>query len=210
MGDVVTIDVKTLDGDAAGSVDLDATIYGLDPRKDILHRVVLWQLDRRRQGTHKTKTRREVTGTTKKFVRQKGSGGARHGNRKVPQFRGGGKAHGPVLREHGHDLTKKMRRLGLKHALSAKCKASELLVLDAATLDEPKTKTLEAKLASLNVTSALVVDGAVVDENFRRAAGNLPLIDVLPVQGINVRDILRRDVLVLTRAALNHLEARLK
>ncbi len=210
MSDVVTLDVKTLDGETAGSVDLDATIYGLDPRKDILHRVVLWQLDRRRQGTHKTKTRREITGTTKKFVRQKGSGGARHGNRKVPQFRGGGKAHGPVLREHGHDLTKKMRRLGLKHALSAKCKAAELIILETAALDEPRTKILQAKLEGLNLKSALVIDGAVVDENFSRAARNIPLVDVLPVQGINVRDILRRDTLVLTRAALNHLEARLK
>ncbi len=210
MSETLTLDVKTLDGDAAGSVDLNADIYGLEPRKDILQRVVVWQLDRQRQGTHKTKGRSEITGTTKKFVRQKGSGGARHGNRKVPQFRGGGKAHGPVVREHGHDLTKKMRRLGLRHALSAKCQAQELIVLDTASLDEPRTKVLKDKLEKLNLRSALVIDGAEVNENFSRAARNIPLIDVLPVQGINVRDILRRDVLVLTRAALNHLEARLK
>ncbi len=203
------VNVLTLDGDSAGSVDLNDAIYGLDPRKDILHRVVIWQLARRQQGSHKTKGRSEIQGTTKKFVRQKGSGGARHGNRKVPQFRGGGKAHGPVVRSREHDLPKKVRRLGLMHALSAKAKAEELIVIETASLDEPKTKALQAKLAKLDLASALVVDGASLDENFQKAARNIPLIDVLPVQGINVRDILRRDKLVLTRAALDQLEARL-
>ncbi len=204
------VDVVTLDGQTSGSIELDEAIYDLDPRADILHRVVTWQLSRMRQGTHKTKGRSEITGSTKKIVRQKGSGGARHGNRKAPQFRGGGKAHGPVVRDHATDLPKKVRRLGLKHALSAKAKASELIVLDSAALDEPKTKALKAKLEALKLQSVLVIDGAEVNENMALAARNLPLIDVLPAQGLNVRDILRRDVLVLTRAAIEQIDARLK
>ncbi len=204
------IDVMTLDGEKSGSVELDDTIYGLEPRADILHRVVNWQLARKRQGTHKTKGRAEIAGSTRKIVRQKGSGGARHGNRKAPQFRGGGKAHGPVVRDHAHDLPKKVRRLGLKLALSSKAKADELIVLDTASLSEPKTKALQEKLGKLKLASALVIDGGAVDENFSRAAKNIPLLDVLPAQGLNVRDILRRDTLVLTKAAIEQIEARLK
>ena len=204
------VDVITLDGQTSGSIELDEAIYALEPRSDILHRVVTWQLTRVRQGSHKSKGRSEISGTTKKFVRQKGSGGARHGNRKAPQFRGGGKAHGPVVRGHETDLPKKVRRLGLKLALSAKAKADELIVLDTAALEDPKTKTLAAKLEKLNWKSALVIDGAAVDENLARAARNIPLIDVLPAVGLNVRDILRRETLVLTRAAVEQLDARLK
>ncbi len=202
--------VVTLDGEEAGAVELDDAIYGVEPRSDILHRVVTWQLTRTRQGTHKTKTRAEIQGTTKKFVRQKGSGGARHGNRKVPQFRGGGKAHGRVVHSHATDLQKKVRRLGLKMALSSKVRTQDLIVLDMAALDTPKTKALQEKLARLELTSALVIDGSEVNENLALAARNIPLIDVLPTQGLNVRDILRREKLVLTRAALEQIDARLK
>jgi large subunit ribosomal protein L4 len=204
------IDVVTLDGKTSGSIDLDDAIYAVEPRKDILHRVVVWQLARRQQGTHKTKGRSEIRGSTKKIVKQKGSGGARHGNKKAPQFRGGGKAHGPVVRSHAFDLPKKIRRLGLRMALSSKVKAQELIILDAATLGEAKTSDLKGKLDALNWNSVLVIDGAAVDENFALAAQNIPLVDVLPAQGLNVRDILRRDKLVLTRAAVEQLEARLK
>ncbi len=204
------LDVMTLDGATSGSIDLDDAIYDLDPRADILHRVVTWQLARARAGTHKSKGRHEISGTSKKFVRQKGSGGARHGNRKAPQFRGGGKAHGPVVRSHETDLPKKVRRLGLKLALSSKARTESLMVLDTASLDAPKTKALIEKLDALKVTSALVIDGAAVDDNFARAARNIPHLDVLPAQGLNVRDILRRQTLVLTRAAVEQIEARLK
>lgn len=204
------VDVLTLEGKVSGSVTLDDTIYGLEPRADVLHRVVIWQLARRRQGTHKSKGRSEITGSTKKIIRQKGSGGARHGDKKVPQYRGGGKAHGPVVRSHETDLPKKVRRLGLKLALSSKARAEGLIVLDEAKLDAPKTKALKEKLDGLKLKSALVIDGSGFDRNFELAARNIPLIDVLPVQGLNARDILRRDVLVLTRSAVDQIEARLK
>lgn len=202
------VDVMTLDAGSAGSVDLSDAIFGLEPRKDILHRAVTWQLAKRRAGTHKSQSRGEVTATTKKFLRQKGSGGARHGDKKVPQFRGGAKAHGPVVRSHEHDLPKKVRKLALRHALSAKVKDQEIAVLDAASLTEPKTKALKAQLDKLGWSDALVVD-ATPDRNFLLASRNIPKIDVLPVAGLNVYDILRRGRLVLTKTALEQIEARL-
>lgn len=202
--------VKTLDGADAGSVSVADDVFGLEPRTDILHRMVRYQLAKRRAGTHAVKNRADVVGSTKKFVKQKGSGGARHGNKKAPQFRGGGRAFGPVVRDHATALPKKVRVLALKHALSTKAKASELIVLEDANLSDAKTKVLTAKLKDLGVSNALVIDGAEVNENFARAAGNVANLDVLPIQGINVYDILRRDVLVLTKSALGALEERFK
>lgn len=203
-------DVTTLDAGSAGSVELPDAVFGLVPRKDILQRMVNYQLAKRQQGTHKTKGRSEVTGTTKKFVNQKGSGGARHGNRKVPQFRGGGKAFGPVVRSHAIGLPKKVRALALKHALSSKVKEDNLIILDDAKMAAPKTAQLRALFGKLGLKSALVIGGSELDANFELAARNIPLVDVLPAQGINVYDILRRDKLVLTKAALESLEARFK
>lgn len=202
--------VITLDAGEAGEIELDDSVFGLEPRADILHRVVRWQLARRQQGTHKVKTRSETSYSAKKIYRQKGTGGARHGDRNAPIFRKGGVYGGPVPRSHAHDLNKKVRALGLKHALSAKAGAGELIVLDAATLPEAKTKALAEKLRGLGWKRALVIDGAELDQNFARAAQNIDGIDVLPSQGANVYDILRRDTLVLTRAAVEALEARLK
>ncbi len=159
-------------------------------------------------GTHETKGRSDIRGTTKKFVRQKGSGGARHGNRKVPQFRGGGRAFGPVTRSHAVSLPKKVRALALKLALSSKAKAGDLVILDKAESKEPKTAQLKKSFGALGFDNALIIGGAELDENFARAARNIPHIDVLPAQGINVYDILRRNKLVLTKAALESLEAR--
>ncbi|MBO6756254.1 MAG: 50S ribosomal protein L4 [Roseibium sp.] len=204
------LEVKTLEGGAAGSITVSDEIFGLDPRADLIHRVVRWQLAKRQAGTHKTLKRSEITGSTKKFVRQKGSGGARHGNRKAPQFRGGGKAFGPVVRDHSHDLPKKVRALGLKHALSAKAKAASLIVVEDAKAAEAKTKAVKAQLAKAGLASALIVDGAEVDQNFALASRNIPHVDVLPVQGINVYDILRANTLVLTKAAVSALEERFK
>lgn len=204
------LQVKTLDGGAAGSITVSDEIFGLEPRTDLIHRVVRWQLAKRQAGTHKALGRSEVSGSTKKFVRQKGSGGARHGNKKAPQFRGGGKAFGPVVRDHGHDLPKKVRVLGLKHALSAKAKASSIIVVEDAKAAEAKTKALKSQLTKLGLTSALVIDGAEVDTNFAMASRNIPHLDVLPVQGINVYDILRANTLVLTKAAVSALEERFK
>lgn len=204
------LEVKTLDGAVAGTVALSDEIFGLDPRADILQRVVRWQLAKRQAGTHKTLTRTEVTKTGKKMYRQKGTGGARHGNKAAPQFRGGGKAFGPVVRSHEHDLPKKVRALGLKLALSAKAKGANIFVLDEAVAAEAKTKALKTKLAALGLTNALIIDGANPQDQFRLAARAIPQIDVLPVQGINVYDILRRDTLVLTKAAVSALEERFK
>lgn len=204
------IDVQTLDAGKAGTVDLTDEVFALEPRADILHRMVAWQLAKRQAGTHKTKGRSEIALTGKKFVKQKGSGGARHGDRKAPQFRGGGKAFGPVVRSHAFDLPKKVRALALRHALSSKAKSDNLIVLDAAKLAEPKTKAAKDAFAKLGLTSVLVIDGAELDQNFALAARNLPKVDVLPVQGINVYDILRHEKLVLTKAALESLEARFK
>lgn len=203
-------EVTTLEAAAAGSVELPDDVFALEPRADILHRMVTYQLAKRQAGTHKTKGRSEIAGTTKKFVRQKGSGGARHGNRKVPQFRGGGKAFGPVVRSHATSLPKKIRTLALKHALSSKVKAEKLIVLDEAKSKDGKTAALRISLEKLGLTSVLIIDGAELDNNFALASRNIPAVDVLPVQGINVYDILRRDTLVLTKAALESLEARFK
>jgi large subunit ribosomal protein L4 len=203
-------DVTTLDAKSAGTLELDESVFGLAPRADLMQRTVIWQLASRRSGDHRTQTRSEVTGTTKKMYRQKGTGGARHGNRKVPQFRGGGRAMGPVTRDHSIKLPKKVRALALKSALSAKQADGNLIVLDAAVMKEPKTSALAKILKKLGFTSALFIDGDAVDTNFARAAANIPGIDVLPSIGANVYDILRRDKLVLTKAAVEKLEARLK
>lgn len=204
------LDVIKLDAGKAGSVDLSDEIFGLEPRADLLQRVVRWQLAKRQAGTHKTLTRGETSYSTKKIYRQKGTGGARHGDRGVTQFRHGGNAKGPVVRSHAHDLPKKVRKLGLKHALSSKAGAGALTVIDDAALESGKTKDLAAALKKLGVTKALFIDGAEVNEGFARAARNIDGVDVLPSQGANVYDILRRDQLVLTKAAVAALEERLK
>ncbi|SHJ10776.1 LSU ribosomal protein L4P [Palleronia salina] len=203
-------DAITLDGGKAGSVDLDEAIFGLEPRVDILHRVVRWQRNNAQQGTHKVKTRSETSYSTKKIYRQKGTGGARHGDRNAPIFRKGGIYKGPVPRSHGHDLTKKFRKLGLRHALSSKAQAGNLVVLDTADLGEAKTKTLAKQVKDLGWKRALVIDGAEVNQNFARAAANIDGLDVLPSMGANVYDILKRDTLVITKAGIEALEARLK
>jgi large subunit ribosomal protein L4 len=202
------ITVKTLDGGEAGTLALPEAIFGLEPRTDILHRVVRWQLAKRRAGTHDVKNRAEIARTGKKLFKQKGTGRARHGSARVAQFRGGGRAFGPTPRSHEHDLPKKVRALGLRHALSAKAQGGTLVVIEAASAEAGKTKALKERLAGLGLASALIIDGAEVDANFRMAARNIPLIDVLPVQGINVYDILRRDTLVLTRSAVDALQQR--
>ncbi len=202
--------VTTLDNSTAGEIELADEIFGLEPRGDLLARVVHWQLAKRRAGTHKAKSRGEVSGTTKKAFRQKGGGRARRGNLKTNIMRGGGVVHGPVPREHGYDLPRKVRQLALKNALSAKRAEGKLAVIDAAKADDHKTKALAAKLTALGWSNALIIDGAAIEENFSRAARNIPLVDVLPQQGANVYDILRRDQLVLTKAAVEALEARLK
>ncbi len=200
-------DMTTLDAGPAGSVELNDAIFGLDPRQDLIHRMVRWQLLKRMAGTHHAQDRSEVTVTGKKMFKQKGTGGARHGDKSVPQWRGGGKAFGPKPRSHAVDMPKKVRALALKHALSAKAKAGEIVVLDKAS-SVGKTKGLIDQLAKLELTNALFIDGAELEANFVRAARNIPNIDVLPVQGINVYDILRRRKLVLTKAAIDALEAR--
>ena len=204
------IDLKTLEGASAGSVEVSDDIFGLEPRADLIHRMILWQLAKRQAGTHKTKTRAEIARTGKKIYRQKGTGGARHGSARAPIFRGGGRAMGPVVRSHAHDLPKKVRALALKHALSAKVKAGGLIIVDDVKLAEPKTKVLAERFGKLGVANALIIGGAQVEENFARAARNIPNVDVLPVQGINVYDILRRDTLILSKAAVDALEARFK
>jgi large subunit ribosomal protein L4 len=202
--------VQSLDGKGAGSIVLPDDIFGLEPRADILQRMVRWQLSKRQAGTHKTKMRGEISMTTKKFGNQKGGGRARHGAKSAPQFRGGGKAFGPVVRSHEHDLPKKVRALALKHALSDKLKGEKLIVIADAVAKEPKTKALSARFAKLGLGNALIIDGASVDENFAKAARNIIGVDVLPVQGINVYDIMRRDTLVLTKAAVEALTERFK
>jgi large subunit ribosomal protein L4 len=203
------LDVIKLDGGKAGSVDLDEALFGLEPRVDILHRVVRWQRNNAQAGTHKVKTRSEVSYSTKKIYRQKGTGGARHGARSAPIFRGGGVYKGPTPRSHGHELPKKVRALGLKHALSAKAKAGELVVIDAA-ISDGKTGVLAKMVANLGWKRALIIDGAAVNENFAQAARNIEGSDILPTMGANVFDILKRDTLVITKAGLEALEARLK
>jgi len=202
--------VTTLDGKAAGSVELSDAIFGLDPRADLIQRCVNWQLAKRQRGTHKVKNRAEIWRTGKKMYRQKGTGGARHGSARVNIFRGGGRAFGPLVRSHAIDLPKKVRALALRHALSAKARDGGIIVLDKTTVDAGKTRGLRDRFEKLGWSNALIIDGAEVNANFRLAARNIPNIDVLPVQGINVYDILRRHTLVLTKAALDALEARFK
>jgi large subunit ribosomal protein L4 len=203
------LDVLKLDGGKAGSVDLDEALFGLEPRADILHRVVRWQRNNAQAGTHKVKTRSEVKYSTKKIYRQKGTGGARHGARSAPIFRGGGIYKGPVVRSHGHDLPKKVRALGLKLALSAKAKAGELVVIDEAA-GAMKTSALAKQVSAMGWKRALIIDGASVNEDFMQAARNIEGLDILPSMGANVYDILKRDTLVITKAGIEALEARLK
>ena len=203
------LDVIKLDGGKAGSVDLSEDLFGLEPRADILHRVVRWQRNKAQAGTHKVKTRSETSYSTKKIYRQKGTGGARHGDRNAPIFRKGGIYKGPTPRSHAHDLPKKFRKLGLKHALSAKAKAGELVVIESAE-NEGKTAALAKQIKNLGWKRALVIDGAAVNEGFAKAAANIQGLDVLPSMGANVYDILKRDTLVITKAGVEALEARLK
>ena len=203
------VKVTTLESKAAGDITLADEVFAITPRSDIVARVVNWQLAKRRAGTHKVKSRGEITRTTAKMYRQKGTGRARHGAASVVQFRGGGVVHGPVVRDHGHALPKKIRKLGLRSALSAKAAEGKMIVVDELKA-AGKTAALKAKLAKLGAENALFVGGAELDDKFVRAASNLPFVDVLPQQGINVYDILRRDVLVLSKDAAAHLEERLK
>ena len=204
------IDVTSFDGQAAGSIELSDEVFGLEPRADLIHRMIRWQLAKRRAGTHAVKNRADIARTTKKMYKQKGTGGARHGSMKAPQFRGGGRAFGPQVRSHAHDLPKKVRQLALKHALSAKAKDGGIIVWEKAEIAEPKTKLLAGGFAKSGLVNALIVDGAALQDNFALAARNIPRIDVLPIEGVNVYDIIRREKLVLTRAAVDALEARLK
>ena len=207
---MVQISVTSYDGQEAGSIELADEIFGLEPRQDLIFRIIRWQLAKRRAGTHAVKNRADIARTGKKLHKQKGTGGARHGSRRAPQFIGGGRAFGPVVRSHEHDLPKKVRVLALKHALSAKAKDGSIVIWENADLAEPRTKLLKAGFDKTGLSSALIIDGAEPQANFALAARNLPRIDVLPVQGVNVYDILRREKLVLTRAAVDALEARLK
>ncbi|MFM2421689.1 MAG: hypothetical protein RL291_219 [Pseudomonadota bacterium] len=203
------LDVIKLDGGKAGSVDLDDAIFGIDDiRGDILQRVVTWQLAKRRSGNHKIQVRNEVSRTSKKMYKQKGTGGARHGSRRAAQFVGGAKAHGPVVRSHAFDLPKKIRALALKHALSSKAKSGSLVVLDSAVLTEAKTAALRANFDKIGLKNALVIAGPEVDANFKLAARNIPNVDVLPNAGLNVYDVLRRQTLVLTKDAVEAISAR--
>ena len=202
--------VMTLDAGEAGTIELDEAVFGVPVRGDLLARAVHWQLAKRRAGTHKAKQIGDIAGTTKKPWRQKGSGRARQGSMRSPQFRGGAVIFGPVVRDHGYDLPKKVRALALKTALSSKQAEGKLVVIDDAKLPEAKTKALVQRLGKLGWSSVLFIGGSEIDQGFQRAARNLPQVDVLPQQGANVYDILRRDTLVLTRGAVEALEARLK
>ena len=204
------IDVTTLDGKKGGSVELSEAVFGQEPRKDILHRMVRYQLAKRQAGTHQTQERGDVSKRKKRIGRQKGGGTARHGNGSVSQFRGGAKAHGPRSRSHAHDLPKKVRKMALRHALSAKQSAGELIIVDTLAVKEAKTAALRAQLEKMGIKNALLVGGHEVDTAFGRAARNIPNIDVLPSQGANVYDILRRHTLVLSKDAVQALEERLK
>lgn len=202
--------VTTLEGKDAGKVSLSETVFGLEPRNDILQRMVRWQLARKQQGTHKSKGRSEINRTGAKMFRQKGTGRARASSARAPQFRGGGKAHGPVVRSHEHGLPKKVRALALRHALSAKLRDESLIVVDDLAAKEAKTKALTGSLEKLGLSNALFIGGSELDQNFKLAAQNIPNVDVLPVQGINVYDILRRGKLVLSKSAVEALEERFK
>ena len=204
------IDITSLDGASAGSIELSDDVFGLEPRADLITRMIRYQLAKRRAGTHAVKNRADINRTGKKMYKQKGTGGARHGSARVPQFRGGGRAFGPQVRSHAHDLPKKVRALALCHALSAKVRDGGLVIWDDATFDLGKTKALKASFEKIGLKSALIIDGSMVQETFARAARNIPQIDVLPIDGINVYDIIRREKLVLTKAAVDALEARFK
>ena len=204
------IDITSLDGGTSGSIELSDAIFGLKPREDLIARMVRYQLAKRRAGTHAVKGRAEIWRTGKKMYKQKGTGSARHGSARVPQFRGGGRAMGPVVRSHAHDLPKKVRALALRHALSAKAASGEIIVWERAEVADAKTKALRERFEALGLANALVIDGAELHEGFALAARNIPQIDVLPVQGINVYDILRREKLVLTRAAVDAIEDRFR
>jgi large subunit ribosomal protein L4 len=204
------LEVKTLDGKASGKVSLSDSIFGLEPRTDIMQRMVRYQLAKRRAGTHDVKNRSEIARTGAKMYRQKGTGRARHSTSKAPQFRGGGRAFGPTPRDHAIELPKKVRALALKHALSAKRASDQIIVIDDLTSKEAKTSAVRSQLNKLGISNALFIGGTELDKNFSLAARNIPGTDVLPVQGINVYDILRRDTLVLSKAAVEALEARFK
>ena len=204
------IEVKTLAGKKSGKVSVSDAIFGLEPREDIISRMVRYQRAKARQGTHQIKGRSDVDKTGARMYRQKGTGGARHHSQAAPQFRGGGKAHGPQSRDHSHALTKKFRALALRHALSAKAKDGSLVIMDDLATKDPKTAALRADMGKLGIDNALMIGGAELDANFKLAAQNIPNIDVLPVQGINVYDIIRRNALVLSKAAVDALEERLK
>jgi large subunit ribosomal protein L4 len=201
--------VTTIDSKAAGDIDLDDAVFGLPSRPDLIHRMVLWQLAKRRAGTHKVKLVGEIRGTTAKPFKQKGTGRARQGSSRATQMRGGATPHGPIPRDHGHALPKKVRKLALRSALSAKQAAGKLVILEDAKLSELRTAKLLAQIKKLGWDSALIIDGADLDPNFTWAARNIPLVDVLPQQGANVYDIMRRDTLVLTKAAVEALQGRL-
>ena len=202
--------LTNFDGKKSGSVKLSDAIFGLEPRSDLIHRCIVWQLAKRRAGTHKVKNRAEIWRTGKKMYAQKGTGNARHGSARVPQFRGGGRAFGPHVRSHEIGLPKKVRALALKHALSAKAKSADLIVVEDLKIKDAKTSALIEQFEKLGFSNALVIDGAEIEKSFQRAARNIPQVDVLPVVGINVYDILRRNKLVLTKAAVDALEARFK
>jgi large subunit ribosomal protein L4 len=204
------VPVKNLANESVGEIELDDAIFGVAVREDLIYRAVNWQLAKRRGGNHKTKGISEISGTTKKPYNQKGTGRARQGSLRSPQFRGGARIFGPVVRSHEHDLTKKVRKLALKTALSAKAAAGQLVIIDTVETDTHKTKVLAVSLKAMGFDSLLVIDGETVNENFARAARNIPLVDVLPSQGANVYDIIRRNILVLTKSAVSDLEARLK
>ena len=202
------VNVQTLDAAAAGELELNDAVFGLEPRADILHRVVTWQLEKRRGTARGTRERSDVARTGKKFGRQKGGGTARHGDRRAPIFIGGGKAHGARVRDFNPSLNKKVRALGLKMALSSKVKAGTLTIIDSLDVAEGKTKALVANLAKLNLTKVLFIDGDAVNISFAKASANIIGVDLLPAVGANVYDILKADSLVLTRAAVEKLEAR--
>lgn len=203
------LSVSKLDGKTDGKVTLADSVFGLEPRQDLIQRVVRWQLAKKQQGTHKTLGRSEVSRTGAKMYKQKGTGRARHHSARAPQFRGGGKAHGPVVRDHSHKMPKKIRALALKHALSAKAANDDLIIVDALSAAEAKTKALTGSLEKMGISNALFIGGVELEQNFKLAAQNIPNIDVLPVQGINVYDILRRGKLVLSKDAVTALEERL-
>lgn len=204
------ITVTTLDGKEGGKLTLSDAIFGLEPREDILARMVNWQLAKRRAGTHAVKNRADVWRTGTKMYKQKGTGRARHSSARAPQFRGGGRAFGPVVRDHAHELPKKVRALALKFALSSKAKSGGIVIVDDLATAEPKTAALKVQLSALGLSNALMIGGKELDRNFSLAARNIPNLDVLPVQGINVYDILRREKLVLSKAAVEALEERFK